>query len=163
VTAVIDHELLSIYLNDHLAGAAAGSQRMARLADAEKDAPDGGALAGVAREIEEDRLTLQRVVAEAAVEKNAVKEGLGWLAEKVGLLKLNGRWWRRSPLTSLLELEAMRMGVTGKLALWTSLENTSLAGSFDFGALVARARRQLEVLEEAHRQRAHASLDPVLV
>ena len=38
-------KLLSIYLEDHVAGATAGSQRAARLADAEADTKDAHVLA----------------------------------------------------------------------------------------------------------------------
>jgi hypothetical protein len=158
---VFDRELLSIYLNDHLAGAVAGSQRMRRLADAERASVDGSELMGVANQIDEDRATLERVIASAGVTPHPVKVALGWFGEKAGLLKLNGRWLRRSPLTSLVELEAMRMAVTGKLALWTTLGSTSLKDEFDFAALAARARDQLDVLESAHRRRAGAVLEPV--
>jgi hypothetical protein len=44
-------------------------------------------------------------------------------------------------LTSLVELEVMRMGVTGKLDLWTALRRTPLAERRDFDALIERAQR----------------------
>ena len=47
-------KLLSIYLEDHVAGATAGSQRAARLADAEADTKDADVLAHSPR-------TLQRI------------------------------------------------------------------------------------------------------
>jgi hypothetical protein len=64
-------------------------------------------------------------------------------------------------LTSLVELEAMRMGVTGKLDLWTALRHTRLAERRDFDVLIQRASRQLDDLEEAHTRRA-AVLDGAL-
>ena len=156
---MFDRKLLSTYLNDHLAGSVAGSQRMRRLAEAERTAADGPALMAVAQQIEEERTTLERVLARADIERNPVKTALGWLGEKAGLLKLNGRWLRRSPLTSLVELEAMRMAVTAKLSLWTTLGSTSLNDGFDFDGLAAQSRDQLDVLEAAHR-RAGAVLEP---
>ena len=156
---MLDHELLAGYLSDHLAGAVAGSQRMHRLAQAERAAPDGPALTAVSHEIDEDRATLERVIAVADITPSRAKVAAGCVAEKVGLLKTNGRWLRRSPLTSLVELEALRMGVTGKVALWTALARTSLARDFDFDALAARGRHQLDVLEDAHRRRAGIVLE----
>jgi hypothetical protein len=44
-----------------------------------------------------------------------------WLGEKLGRVKPNGRPLRRSGLALPIELEAMRMGVTGKALLWRSL------------------------------------------
>ncbi|HEY5356166.1 MAG TPA: hypothetical protein VIJ82_00465 [Streptosporangiaceae bacterium] len=40
----------------------------------------------------------------------------GWLAEKAGRLKFNGRLRARSPLSNLVELELLRLGVEGKAA-----------------------------------------------
>jgi len=48
----------------------------------------------------------------------------------------------------------MRMGVTGKLDLWTALRHTPLAERRDFDALIERAQRQLHDLDEAHTRRA---------
>lgn len=42
----------------------------------------------------------------------------GWLAEKAGRLKLNGRPLRRSPLSGLVELEMMHLAVEGEQACW---------------------------------------------
>jgi hypothetical protein len=53
-----------------------------------------------------------------------VKVLLGWGAEKAGRLKLNGELLGYSPLSRLEELEALSLGVEGKLALWTALRRT---------------------------------------
>jgi hypothetical protein len=75
----------------------------------------------------------------------------------VGRLKLNGRLLGYSPLSRLVELETLALGVHGKLALWRSLEQLepALRGTADgqLAELVGRAERQLEQLE-AYRERA---------
>ena len=147
-------DLLSVYLTDHVAGAAAGSKRMRRLAEHEQSASDGTMLALIATEIEEDRRTLHDILAAAHVSPRWYKTATAWLAEQAGLLKTNGRLVRRSPLTSVVELEFMRMGVTGKLALWESLQQTELRDRFDFDELLQRAKRQLDGLQTAHHARA---------
>ncbi len=43
------------------------------------------------------------------------------LAERLGRLKLNGRWIGRSPLTPVLELEAMVLAVEGRSRLWQTM------------------------------------------
>jgi hypothetical protein len=76
----------------------------------------------------------------------------GWIAEKVGRAKLNGRLLSRSPLSSIIELEGLRLGVLGKGSGWRLLR--SLADSeprLDPAALddlIARADRQAAELEE---------------
>ena len=74
---MFDRELLTTYLNDHLAGAVAGSRRMRRLAEAEEAASDGRELLALAAEIDEDRATLERVLAHADVVQSPVKVALG--------------------------------------------------------------------------------------
>ena len=147
-------DLLAIYLTDHFAGATAGCARMRRLADHESSASDGAALAMIASEIEEDKQTLSRILAAADVSPRWYKSASAWLGERVGLLKTNGRLVRRSPLTSVIELEFMRMGVTGKTALWQSLKHTELRHEFDFDELLERAAGQLQGLQAAHDLRA---------
>lgn len=76
---------------------------------------------------------------------------LGWLGEKAGRLKPNGRLVSRSPLSDLVELEAMRLGVEGKLCAWRSL--LALAGTDTrigrarITGLLQRAERQIETLD----------------
>jgi hypothetical protein len=56
-------------------------------------------------------------------------------------LKANGRLIGYSPLSRVLELEGLIMGITGKLEMWRSLqaiENGSRIGGVDFDLLAAR-------------------------
>jgi hypothetical protein len=85
-----------------------------------------------------------------------VKNGLGWTAEKAGRLKLNGRIVRRSPLSTVVELEGLAAGILLKRSLWTSLEalqDPRLAGH-DFATLAARAEGQAASVEEWKRRAA---------
>jgi hypothetical protein len=114
-------ELLGIYLNDHLAGAAAGVDLARRLADSHRDKPSGPVLQRIAREVLEDRLALLKIMAELHVPVRRYKVLGAWVLEKVGRLKPNGHLLRRSALSSVLELEAMRLGIEGKGAGWRAL------------------------------------------
>jgi hypothetical protein len=147
-------ELLAIYLTDHLAGAAAGSRRMKRLADAERTAADGPLLIAVADEIEQDRQVLQGLLRNEGLSTRWYKRAAARVAEVLGVLKTNGRVFSRSPLTGLVELEAMRMGVAGKLDLWHTLLRTDLSTRNDIPTLIDRAERQLATLGAAHDRRA---------
>jgi hypothetical protein len=67
---------------------------------------------------------------------------------------LNGEVTRYSPLSRLLELEALAAGIEGKRALWLALATaTGPVDGFDFHALAERAAAQRAQLEE-HRLRA---------
>ena len=85
-----------------------------------------------------------------------VKDAGGWAAEKLGRLKPNNRLLGYSPLSRVLELEGLLIGVTGKLALWEALRDSlgdSLDG-VDFVALGDRAQEQRARLEEMRRRAA---------
>ena len=151
--------LLKIYLNDHLAAATGGRELARRAAATNRDNQYGPFLQRLADEITEDRESLVSIMRALNVKVDPIKVLAGWGAEKVGRLKLNGRLLGYSPLSRLIELEALTLGVHGKLALWRSLQQLEPAllppGYGLLPELVDRAQRQLEELE-AHRTRASA-------
>ena len=93
-------------------------------------------------------------IADTEAKRSALKAEFPGARAWIGLLKTNGRLVRRSPLTTVVELEYVRMGVTGKVALWESLKQTELGDQFDFDELLERASRQLKALQVAHHVRA---------
>jgi hypothetical protein len=83
-----------------------------------------------------------------AVTSSALKVGTVRVAELVGRLKLNGRLFERSPLSSVVELETLVVGVRGKEALWTALQRAGVSlEDVDLDALVESARAQGAELE----------------
>ncbi|MDT7724668.1 MAG: hypothetical protein QOI21_1244 [Actinomycetota bacterium] len=142
--------LLGIYLNDHLAGATGGVDLAKRLAGAENEW-SGGVLGRIADEIAEDRETLLAIMATLAVPVRQYKVWAAWAAEKAARLKLNGHLLTRSPLSRLVELEAMRLGVEGKAAGWRTLLARAVVDTrLDSGqldGLTQRALKQSETLE----------------
>jgi hypothetical protein len=146
-----EDSLFAIYLNDHLAGATAGTDLAKRLADAERDWTGGPALAQLAQEIEQDRETLVGIMRKLGVPVRQYKLVAAWLAEKVGRLKLNGRLVHRSPLSRVIELELMQLGVEGKAAGWRTLrtraESDDRLDTGQLDELHTRARQQAGLLE----------------
>ncbi|MGW6989721.1 hypothetical protein [Streptomyces sp. NPDC054946] len=142
---------LAIYLNDHLAGAGSGVSLIRRMARAHRNAPAGRLLAELAADITEDRDSLREFMTALDVPAQWPRVVAGRLAEKAGRLKLNGRLVKRSPLSDVLELEAMRLGVEGKASLWRSLRLLAVSDPrLDQAAidgLLDRAVRQESVLE----------------
>lgn len=143
--------LLSIYLNDHLAGSILGVELVRRAAGNNMGTALGHALDSLAREIEEDRRDLEEIMAEVGVKRNPLKSSIAWATEKGGRLKLNGRLLGYSDLSRLLELEALSLGVEGKLSLWRSLKRiapSTLGLSIsDLDRLMKRAKDQRDRLE----------------
>ncbi len=155
---MLDRDLLDVYLSDHFAGATAGLDLAKRMS---RDSP-GGPLNEVAAEIEADRQTLRDLMAALYVKPSLLKMVIGWFGEKAGRMKLNDRVFGRSPLSSLLELELLITGVSGKLQLWRALAEVASADShlerFDFTALGRRAEEQRRRLEELHERAARKTV-----
>lgn len=153
---------LSIYLNDHLAGATAGVELARRLhAENEGNGALGPALLRLRSEIEADRATLEKVLDRLGVAGSRIKPIGAWLLERLGRLKPNGHLRSYSPLSRVLELEGLAMGVVGKTELWRGLAELDLdeQAGVDFADLAARAERQRATIAELHRL-AVAAIDP---
>jgi hypothetical protein len=151
--------LLAIYLNDHLAGATGGVALARRARDNDRDGATGTSLAKVCAEIEADRATLLEVMDELGVNRDPIKPVIAWLAEKLGRLKPNGRVRGYSPLSRLVELEMLHLGIAGKRDLWAALEATlnQRLSRFDLPELIARADGQRDQIERLRRAAAAAA------
>lgn len=145
-------QLLGIYLNDHLAGAVGGGDLAKRLADAEATWVGGEVLAAIAAEVEEDRSALMSIMAALGVPVRRYKTVAAWMAEKVARLKPNGRVFARSPLSRVIELEVLRLGVEGKGAAWRTLRGLAdtdpRLDAAQLDELIDRANRQVGHLEQ---------------
>ncbi|MCT4353545.1 hypothetical protein M5362_10445 [Streptomyces sp. Je 1-79] len=150
--------LLTLYLNDHLTGSAAGVRLIHRIADRQSRTGSGPALAALARQIEEDQRSLRRIMRDLDVPAKPLREIMGRVGEKVGRLKLNGRLFSRSPLSDVLELEAMLLGVEGKAACWRALRELAETGSgvdtAELDRLLTRAGEQSRTLDDLRRRRS---------
>jgi hypothetical protein len=157
---VANDKLLSIYLRDHFAAAAAGRARCRAARRSNEGTPTGAFLDGLLGEIDEDAETLGRVLTRVGVAPSKPKLAAGLAAERLGRLKLNGQLTGYSPLSRLVELEALLLGVEGKRRLWLSLAEIGdpRLAEFDFGALADRATAQRDGLEEQRRQAAAVAL-----
>lgn len=151
--------LLAIYLNDHLAGATAGRELARRAAQNNRASSHGSFLADLADEIDADRRTLLEIMRVLHVGVDRIKILAGWGAEKLGRLKFNGQLPGYSPLSRIVELEALSLGVHGKLALWRTLRELDLAeltsAPVSLADLIIRAEQQFAGLE-SHRLQAVA-------
>ena len=147
-----EDRLLQIYLTDHLAAAVAGLALARRSARSNAGNETGLFLRRLAAEIDQDQQTLRRVVSRLGFQRSTLKELVARTGEKLGRLKLNGQVRGYSPLSRLVELETLSVGIAGKLALWRSLQQLPdaahrLAG-VDLEELVERAQQQQREVEE---------------
>jgi hypothetical protein len=151
--------LLGIYLNDHLAGAVGALELARRCAAANRENNIGPDVERLILEIEEDKRVLEDLMRRLRISPSRVKGGAAWALEKVARLKLNGRILSYSPLSRVLELEALSLGIEGKRELWMALKEiasqTDALVGIDLDGLIKRAEQQREVLE-THREYAVA-------
>jgi hypothetical protein len=151
----VTRNLLAIYLNDHLAGATAGLELARRARGSNQGTALGDYLGRLATEVAEDRDALLAVMKQLDVRRDPIKVLAGWSGEKVGRLKLNGQLTGYSPLSRVIELEGLHLGITGKLEMWRTLQRTNdgrLRG-MDLEALVKKAEAQRRGLA-THRRAA---------
>lgn len=152
---------LDVYLTDHMAGSVSASDLARRGA-----ANNQGALAmfftGLAREIEADRKTLDKIAASLGTQPSTLKQAAAVAAERLSRFKIDHRMTGSPELSLLLELELLYLGIEGKHTLWRTLgalrESDSRLAEFDFGKLAGRAREQLAAVEEQRLAAAASAL-----
>jgi hypothetical protein len=148
-------EALGVYLNDHLSGSVAAVEMIERAVAENAGTPLAAALTGILLQIREEQQVLREVLGRLGASESPLKQAGAWLMEKAGRLKLRGTG--EGELSRLEMLEALCLGIQGKLALWRSLQRVAqrhpaLAG-VDLLTLERQAREQWELVE-AHRVEA---------
>jgi hypothetical protein len=157
---------LRIYLNDHLMGSTTGVELAKRIAGQNAGTPLGDFMKGLTRDIAEDRQELKLVMAQLGVPVNPAKVAAGWVAERAARLTLNGEIRGYSPLSRLVEIESLSLGIEGKRLLWIALTETEAdrLGAERLARLTARAEAQRAGVEEHRRAAARgmgAAPEPV--
>ena len=154
-------EALTVYLNDHLAGAAAGLELAEKLRDNNQGTELGKVMVALHHDISEDRDSLEELMRHLDLQRHPVKEAAGWVLEKLSRLRLSPAVTGSTELTRLLETEALSLGIEGKLSMWTALKEAAAAdprlAAADYDRLIERARSQRRTLEPHRRAAAVAS------
>lgn len=140
---------LDVYLNDHLAGSTAGLALARRAVRHAPDDESRGALRRLAAEIESDRESLEEVMRLLGSSRSGVKVAAGAVTERLARLKPNGALFGASPLSPMIELEALSLGVEGKIALWRCLRELSAVDELSerLDVLIDRGEAQRAELE----------------
>lgn len=152
---------LSIYMNDHLAGATAGVELARRLRSRNAGDPRfGPPTAELCAEIETDRELLETAMERLGISRNRLKPVSAWLGEKLGRFKLNGQLTGYAPLSRMVELELLYIGLTGQIRMWRALESSlgERQDEIDFTQLAERAGGQRARVEELHLSAANLAL-----
>jgi hypothetical protein len=142
---------LSTYLNDHLAGSTAAVKLLQHLTSLHRESPREALFEGLRHEIESDRSVLKQLIRDIGATEHASRSAAAWLMGKLAELKLKLDD-PKGPLHVFEALEALELGILGKLSLWRALE---VAGdrvpevrSLDLAELERRARDQSARVEE---------------
>ena len=153
---------LAIYLNDHLMGSTTGTQLVQRIASEHEGTDLGTCAEGLAPEIEQDRDALLEIMERLGASRDQAKVALGWVSEKAARLKPNGELRGTSPLTPLIELESLSLGIEGKRSLWRALAEVDTVaeqiGRDRLTELITRAEDQRERVEVHRRAAARQAL-----
>src|SRR5438105_14332832 len=149
---------LATYLHDHLAGSNFAIDLLEFLGDQHRGEPLGASSAALLAEVDEDRKVLQGLIDRLGEGYPMVKEAGAWLGEKVSRLKL-----KRGAFGTFEALEALSVGISGKLALWRALaiiaETDVRVHGLDFDQLAASAQAQHAQVEELRLQAARAAFE----
>jgi len=156
----MSREHLATYLNDHLSGSVTALEILDHLK--EETADIDPFLARLEKDIKADRQQLVDLMAKLDIPQSRIRKASGWLAERFVEAKLEVDDQSGGRLRRLERLEALALGIDGKLGLWKSLEaassvNDRLRGP-DYGLLAQRAREQRARVEALRIEAARSAL-----
>jgi hypothetical protein len=155
-----DH--LTVYLNDHLAGSVAAVELLMALERTHADIEP--ALAALRADVEQDQKDLRALMDRLNIAESGVRKIGGWLAEKAAQLKMQIDDRSSGALRLFESLEALSLGIEGKLALWRALK--AAADLFpdlecsDYERLMKRAIEQRSRAEALRLNAAITALRP---
>ena len=157
---LMSREHLATYLNDHLSGSVTALEILDHLK--EETADIDPFLARLEKDIKADRQQLVDLMAKLDIPQSRIRKASGWLAERFVEAKLEVDDQSGGRLRRLERLEALALGIDGKLGLWKSLEaassvNDRLRGP-DYGLLAQRAREQRARVEALRIEAARSAL-----
>jgi hypothetical protein len=150
-------EHLATYLNDHLMGAFAAIELVDQLASEATDLKPF--LEGLKADIEADCQEVINLMDRLEIPQSRMRKASGWIAEQVAEAKFA---MADDSLRRLERLEAVSLGIQGKLSLWRALYAASKVDtrlqSLDYEGLTERARDQRDRIEALRIDAARSAL-----
>ena len=141
---------LASYLNDHLAASVSAVELLEHLIKTHEGKPLQKFFETLRADVTADQEVLRKLVQRFARE-STVRKAAGWIAEKIGRLKIKAGGENFGEIGILEALEVLVLGITGKQLLWralsASLGDSPLLRGADLGKLEERAIEQLERVE----------------
>lgn len=147
--ATVDTATLRSYLTDHLAGSVAGVGVAEKLAEQN---PNNEFFQGLVKSIKEDQDALERIMDKIGAEENPIKSAGAKVAQSIGTgLSGASNAGNAGDMGSVRECEGLMMGITGKLGLWTTLNEIAEAderlSAFNYDKLIQAAIEQRDGIE----------------
>ena len=156
------NEHLATYLNDHLAGSVAAIELLEHLEAAYPGIELERFFTELRNDIEADREELKQLMDQLKIAQSRPRRAGAWIAGKFAELKMRFDDSAHGPLRLLESLDAVELGITGKLALWQALIAAAevapaLRGALDYQRLARRATEQIERVEVRRLEAAKAA------
>jgi hypothetical protein len=150
-------EHLATYLNDHLMGAVAAIEVVEQLAAEATDLKSF--LEELKADIEADRQEVLNLMDHLEIPQGRVRKATAWFAEQFAEMKFA---MEDDSLRRLERLEAVSLGIQGKLSLWRALYAASKVDErlqgLDYERLTQRARDQRDRVEALRIDAARSAL-----
>ena len=150
----MNNQYLATYLIDHLAGSVAALELLEELKATYADTALTNFFTQLQTDIAADREELKTLMDRLQIVESKPRKVIAWLAEKSIALKLRVDDNACGPLRLLESLEAVGLGIHGKLGMWRCLNAATqnfptLQSLVDYERLARRAedqRRRVEVV-----------------
>lgn len=150
----MNDDVLEGYLQHHWAGSTAGVAAFRRVGRTHGDPDAAAEIRDLAIEVAADRESLRAIMLSVGVTPSVLGAASARAGEFLGRFKPNGRVVRRSPLTDVVELEMLRLAVTGKRAgfevLRAAADEDPRLDAFTLDRLLERGEEHLRTLERLH-------------
>lgn len=138
-----DH--LATYLHDHLAGSHFAVKLLGSLHDQYEDEPLGQFAHTLCVDLKQDQEILEQIIRDVGEAHFDLTEAIGWFTERASQFKLH-RDSSGAGLGTYEAIEAITLGIRGKLALWKALPEIrnydARIPDRNFSALAERAEEQ---------------------
>jgi hypothetical protein len=147
-----DRRVIRIHMGDHLTVMRGARRLVGRMVDSGRHGHATQVLERVGHELDAGSLTLGAFLRQLGASPPRSKLLAATVAELVGRAKLNGRLSGRSPLSDLLELEALGAALALTGAGWRSLRRAGIASD-------EIVRHHLEACERLERELRDPTLE----
>lgn len=146
--------VLKDYLQHHWVGSTAGAAAFRRVGRNHRDPDAAAEIRDLAGEVAADREALREIMRSVGVQPSVIGTAGARVGELLGRLKPNGHVFTRAPLTDVIELETLRLAVTGKKAgfevLRAAADDDHRLDPYALDRLLERADEHVRTLERLH-------------